>query len=264
MPFVNNQGIAIHYEVEGQGPPLVMQYGQYFPLEIWYELNYVDALRDHCQLILVDARGHGQSDKPYDPEAYRIELMASDIVAVLDHMGLDRASYMGYSSGGYLGYALAEHAQHRLRSLILGGTAPYTGSDPAAETAWHIDQANGLTTQTTAEFVANIEAFVVSLGFSPFSSRLKSAMMKHDLCALVAWHRPVVSGIPAYDDIPGKIYVPCLLYAGEDTEEYADARRAAAEIPAAVFVGIPNGQHLEGGAWIESLKPHILRSVSQA
>jgi pimeloyl-ACP methyl ester carboxylesterase len=263
MPFVNNLGVRIHYEVEGQGPPLIMQYGQYFPLEIWYELNYVDVLKNHCQLILVDARGHGQSDKPYDPEAYQIELMMSDIVAVLDHRGLDRASYMGYSSGGYLGYALAKHAPHRLRSLILGGTEPYTGPDPAAETAWHIDQANRLTTQTTAEFVASIEAFVVSLGFSPFSPRLRSAMMRHDLCALVAWHRSVVSSIPAYDDIPGKISVPCLLYAGEDTEEYANARRAAEEIPDAAFVGIPNGQHLEGGTWIETLKPHVIRTAGR-
>jgi len=263
MPFVNNQGIAIHYKVEGQGPPLVMQYGQYFPLEIWYELNYVDALQDHCQLILVDARGHGGSDKPYAPEAYRIELMVSDIVAVLDHLGLDQASYMGYSSGGYLGYALAKHAPHRLRSLILGGTGPYTGPDPTAGTAWHIDQANRLVTQTTAEFVADIETFVASLGFPPFSPRLKSAMMKHDLCALVAWHRSVVSVILAYDDIPREISVPCLLYAGEDTAEYADARRAAEEIPDAAFVGIPHGQHLEGGTWIETLKPHIVRTVGR-
>jgi pimeloyl-ACP methyl ester carboxylesterase len=68
-----------------------------------------------------------------------------------------------------------------------------------------------------------------------------------------------VSGIPAHDDIPGKISVPCLLYAGEDAEEYANARRAAEEIPDAAFVGIPNGQHLEGGTWIETLKPHVIR-----
>jgi pimeloyl-ACP methyl ester carboxylesterase len=264
MSSVNNQGVRIHYEVEGQGPPLVMQYGQYFPLEIWYELNYVNALQDHCQLILVDARGQGDSDKPYDPAAYRIELMASDVVAVLDHLGLHRAHYMGYSSGGYLGFALARHAQPRIRSLILGGTAPYPGPDPAAETAWHAEQADRLATQTTAEFAADIEAFIVSQGFPPFSPRMKSAMLKHDLRALVAWHRSVVSGVPAYDDMLGAIAVPCLLYAGEETEEYADARRAAAEIPGAAFVDILNGQHLEGGTWIETLKPHILRTVGQA
>ena len=49
MPFSNNQGIRIHYEIEGSGIPLVLQYGQYFPLDIWYELNYVSALKDHYQ-----------------------------------------------------------------------------------------------------------------------------------------------------------------------------------------------------------------------
>jgi hypothetical protein len=44
MPFTNNHGIRIHYEAEGEGPPLVLQYGQYFPLDIWHELNYVSAL----------------------------------------------------------------------------------------------------------------------------------------------------------------------------------------------------------------------------
>lgn len=264
MSSVNNQGVRIHYEVEGQGPPLVMQYGQYFPLEIWYELNYVNALQDHCQLILVDARGQGDSDKPYDPAAYRIELMASDVVAVLDHLGLHRAHYMGYSSGGYLGFALARHALPRIRSLILGGTAPYPGPDPAAETAWHAEQADRLATQTTAQFAADIEAFILSQGFPPFSSRIKSAMLKHDPSALVAWNRSVASGVPAYDDMLDAIAVPCLLYAGGETEEYADARRAATEIPGASFVGIPNGQHLEGGTWIETLKPHILRTVGQA
>ncbi len=38
MPYATNDGIRIHSEVEGQGPPLVMQYGQYFPLDVWYEL----------------------------------------------------------------------------------------------------------------------------------------------------------------------------------------------------------------------------------
>jgi pimeloyl-ACP methyl ester carboxylesterase len=68
----------------GQGPPLVMQYGQYFPLDGWHEYHYVAALQNDFQLILVDARGHGRSDKSHNPEAYRIEEFAGDIIAVLD------------------------------------------------------------------------------------------------------------------------------------------------------------------------------------
>jgi pimeloyl-ACP methyl ester carboxylesterase len=64
MAFANNKGIRIHYEVEGDGPPLVIQHGYSDSIETWYELGYVDALKGTHRLILVDARGHGASDKP--------------------------------------------------------------------------------------------------------------------------------------------------------------------------------------------------------
>ena len=264
MPVANNQGIRIHYECIGQGPPLIMQYGQYFPLDIWYEHNYVDSLKDDCRLILVDARGHGDSDKPHDPAAYQLETMAGDIIAVMDDLGLEKVHYMGYSGGGYLGFALAKMAPKRLRSLILGGTAPYPDPDPEAGAAWHVEQASRLEPQTTTEFVAELEEFLLSQGFPPLSPRMKTGMLKHDTRALVAWNRSNAQGVPAYDDILDSISVPCLIYAGENTDEHADAARAAQEIPGALFVSIPNGEHLEGGTWIDILRPHIKRTIMSA
>ena len=70
MPYVNSQGLRIHYQVEGDGPPLVLQHGFSDSLESWYDFGYVDALKPDYTLILVDARGHGQSGKPHDPDAY--------------------------------------------------------------------------------------------------------------------------------------------------------------------------------------------------
>jgi pimeloyl-ACP methyl ester carboxylesterase len=260
MPFVNNQGIRIHYEVEGDGPPLLLQYGQYFPLEIWYELNYVRVMQDDCRLILVDARGHGDSDKPHAPEAYQIELMASDIVSVLDELGLEKAHYMGYSSGGALGFVLAKYAPGRCSSLILGGTYPYSRPDDGS---WHAERIETLQRQTTADFVAGLGGFLASQGFPPLSARMRAGMLKHDTRALIAWHRAVrdMAGL-SFEDVLGTISVPCMLYAGEDAEEYALAQKAAQEIPGASFVGIPGGGHLEGGTWIDILWPHILHLVS--
>lgn len=257
MPFANNQGIRIHYEIEGEGSPVILQYGQYFPLDIWYELGYVRALKNDCQLILVDARGHGDSDKPYDPQAYRIELMVNDIISVLDVLGLEKAHYMGYSSGAYLGFAIAKYAQARCYSLILGGTDPYPASDDGS---WHAEQIKNLEKQSTADFVAGLEDFLSSQDFPPLSPRLRTSMLKHDTHALIAWHRAVPDN-PPFDDVLGSISVPCLLYAGENTDEYSGARRAAQEIPGATFVGIANGGHLEGGTWIDILQPHIIKIV---
>ena len=121
MPYADNNGIKIHYEVEGKGPPLVMQHGFGAFLEIWYDLGYVDALKDDFHLIMIDSRGHGTSEKPHDREAYSLALRVADVVAVLDHLNINTAHYHGYSMGGYIGWGIAKYAPDRFRSLIIGG-----------------------------------------------------------------------------------------------------------------------------------------------
>ena len=83
MPRVDNQGISIHYRVEGNGPPLVLQHGFADSSETWYERGYVAALNRNTASSLIDFRGHGQSDKPHDPPSFTPEKFASDTVAVL-------------------------------------------------------------------------------------------------------------------------------------------------------------------------------------
>ena len=83
MPYTTHQGVRLHYQVEGEGPPLVLQHGFTDSLQTWYELGYVEALQRDYRLILVDARGHGHSDKPHDPDAYAMAVIVGDIVAVL-------------------------------------------------------------------------------------------------------------------------------------------------------------------------------------
>lgn len=115
---MNHQGVNIFYEIEGQGRPLLLQYGQYIPHEIWRHLGYVGALKNDFQLIMVDARGQGDSDQPVDIHAYTEEVMVGDLLCVMDHLGLQQAGYMGYSSGGGLGYGLACRAPERVSALI--------------------------------------------------------------------------------------------------------------------------------------------------
>jgi pimeloyl-ACP methyl ester carboxylesterase len=100
MPYAGNNGVRSHYQVEGDGPPLVLQHGFTQSAKRWYLHGYVDALQSDYQLIVVDARGHGQSDKPHDPATYDVALMAGDVVAVLDALNLDKTPYWGYSMGG--------------------------------------------------------------------------------------------------------------------------------------------------------------------
>lgn len=66
MPRVDNEGVSIHYRVEGDGPPVVLGHGITDSSDFWYECGYVEALKPKYRLVLIDFRGHGKSDKPHD------------------------------------------------------------------------------------------------------------------------------------------------------------------------------------------------------
>ena len=123
MPRLVNEGVSIRYRVEGDGPPLVLQHGFMDSSETWYERGYVAALKPKYRLVLIDARGHGQSDKPYDPPSYTPEKFASDIIAVLDDLDMGAATYWGYSLGGFMAFALARHALDRVACFVVGGAS---------------------------------------------------------------------------------------------------------------------------------------------
>ncbi len=89
MPYTNSQGVRIHYEVEGRGPSLVLMHGFSSNLKTWRFYGYVKDLKGDYRLILLDARGHGDSDKPHDPKAYGPEMRTDDVVAVLNDLGVE-------------------------------------------------------------------------------------------------------------------------------------------------------------------------------
>ncbi len=128
MPFADNRGVRIHYQTVGKGRPVVLHHGTGGSGPDWVDFGYVEALRNNYQLILVDARGHGSSDKPHEPAAYDLSLRASDVVSVLDDLDLPKADYFGYSLGGWTGFGLAKHAPARFNSFVLGGAHPFAES----------------------------------------------------------------------------------------------------------------------------------------
>ncbi len=126
MPLAENtDGVKINYEVVGSGPPLVLQHDLLSDLNAWKTRGYVDALQDSFQLILIDSRGHGQSDKPDNPAAYELRTRVTDIAAVLNKLDIKHAHYMGYSMGGWMGYGITIYMPQRFKSLVIGGFGPF-------------------------------------------------------------------------------------------------------------------------------------------
>ncbi len=131
MPFITQGGVRIHYEVEGEGSPLLLHGGGAGDMELWRLAGYVDALGAKHQLILMDHRGHGTSDKPRDPAAHRIEDYREDVRSVLEAVGCDRVIFVGFSDGSKVGAALADSDPARVSALIdIDGLEPRDLSDP--------------------------------------------------------------------------------------------------------------------------------------
>jgi pimeloyl-ACP methyl ester carboxylesterase len=122
MPFVlATDGTKLHYESVGSGPALVLQTGGAGDGSMWRDAGYVEPLSSAYECILLDHRGHGQSDQPSRRESHSMPRYVDDIVELLDHLKVQRAGFWGYSQGGIIGLALAALHPERLTALVMTG-----------------------------------------------------------------------------------------------------------------------------------------------
>lgn len=107
-------GIKIHYAIYGQGSPVVFLHGGLANTDYWG--NQVPAVAAHHTVILIDSRGHGRSTR--DARSYGYDLMADDVVAVLDALKVQKADIVGWSDGGILGIDLALRHPERVGKVF--------------------------------------------------------------------------------------------------------------------------------------------------
>ncbi|MFI2810225.1 MULTISPECIES: alpha/beta fold hydrolase [Microbulbifer] len=118
MPVVQRDSLALHYEIQGSGPALVLLHSFLCSGAMWRE--QVEALAEHYTVITVDIRGHGKSSVPQQP--FSIYDLMEDALAVLDREGIDSAIWAGLSIGGMIALRAAVKAPQRVRGLILMDT----------------------------------------------------------------------------------------------------------------------------------------------
>src|SRR5690349_146847 len=123
MPRFKHEGVDIAFLDEGEGEPIVLVHGFASNKEVnWVVPGWVSTLtRAGRRAIALDNRGHGASTKLYDPAAYHSAVMAEDVRALLDHLGIAYADVMGYSMGARICAFLALAHPDRVRSVVLGG-----------------------------------------------------------------------------------------------------------------------------------------------
>jgi pimeloyl-ACP methyl ester carboxylesterase len=248
MPYATNQGVRIHYQVEGDGAPLVLLHGFNSNLANWYERGYVEPLRCDYRLILIDARGHGASDKPHDRAAYTWPIPVADVIAVLDHLHIPQAHVLGYSMGGGACFGLAKYAPTRVMSLLIGGI-------PAQEDSFATFE--GVDGTDPESFFAAYEA---KLGVRLPPDR-KARMATNDLQALAA----AAQTRPSLEEVLPQMTMPCLLFVGEADPWSPLVQDNARRIPKATVVSFPGLGHAEVSRRADLVLPQVtqfLRAVT--
>jgi pimeloyl-ACP methyl ester carboxylesterase len=249
MPKLDRDGVNIHYEVHGSGPPLLLTHGYSSTSAMWQ--GQVEALSKRHTLILWDMRGHGQSDYPDDTAAYSEALTVGDMAALLDKVGAATGIVGGLSLGGYMSLAFYRAYPERVRALLIIDTGPGFKKDEARE-AWN-KRAHDTGDRFEREGLESLKS----------ASRERSGVVHRDASGLARAARGMLTQRDAgvIETLP-RIKVPALVVVGaEDTPFLAASDYMAAKIPGAQKVVIPSAGHAanidQPQAFIDAVLPFL-------
>jgi pimeloyl-ACP methyl ester carboxylesterase len=229
--FAVSDGISIAYEVAGEGSPIILVHGfASNRITNWRAPGWYDTLTvAGRQVVALDVRGHGESDKPHRREAYDEGELAADVVRLMDHLRFDQADVMGYSMGGFISLRLLHDAPDRVRRAVVAGVG---------------DNYYGRGTAETASIAAALRAPDVSSVSNavPRQFRLFAEQGRNDLEALaLCMTRPRRSLTPAE---LAAVDVPTLIVVGEKDTITGPPSALAKALPSAHVAIVPGRDHM--------------------
>jgi pimeloyl-ACP methyl ester carboxylesterase len=234
LPTFLSNGVEIAYIDErpdtDAGTPILLIHGFASSLRVnWVDTGWVKHLnREGYRVIALDNRGHGQSQKLYSTDDYRLPVIAEDARALLDHLSIAQAHVMGYSMGAKITALLALQHPARVRSAIFAGMG--------------IHMVRGL---SGAEAIAAaLEAPTINdvTDASARTFRLFADQTKSDLLALAACVRAIREPVTA--DVVAGIHCPVLVAVGTADTVAGSAAELAALIPGAEVLDITGRDHM--------------------
>jgi pimeloyl-ACP methyl ester carboxylesterase len=252
MARLNQDGVEIHYEVHGEGRPLLLTHGFGASGRMWGP--QIEAFSRRYRLILWDMRGHGHTDYPEDPAAYSEAATVADMAAILDAVGAPRAIVGGLSLGGYM--SLAFHLAHpeRVEGLLIIDTGPGYRKDEPRD-GWN---ANALRTAAIYETEGLARLERAGPEAQGAGHRSAEGIARAARGMLTQRDARVINSLPA-------IAVPALVVVGaNDTPFLAASDYMAAKIPGAAKAVIPDAGHAANIDQPEAFNAAVLGFLERA
>jgi pimeloyl-ACP methyl ester carboxylesterase len=231
MQRFNSDGVTIAFKDEGSGDPVLLIHGFASNSTVnWRNTNWMRTLNGAgYRVIALDNRGHGQSEKLYDPELYPARIMAEDARRLLDHLHIDRADVVGFSMGARIAAFLSITHPQRVRSVTLGGM----GINLVKGIGGSDDIATALEAPSGEDIVDdNIRAY-----------RVFAEQTNGDLRALAACMRASREKITA-EQLAG-IKCPVLVAVGTEDVTAGSGQELADLIPGAEYLPIIGRDHMK-------------------
>ena len=240
MPILKSGEARIHYALQGQSglPVLVFSNSLGANYSMWDP--QASEFRKKFRILRYDTRGHGQSSST--PGPYSIELLAKDVIVLLDALDLDRVHFCGLSMGGMIGMWLGVHAPEHLNKLVLCNTGARIGTLETWNARIEAVRKNGMKSVAPA---------IIERWFTP-AFRQKAPEMMAKILKMIEEANPegyaaCCAAIRDFDcrEQLGKIHAPTLVISGahDPATPPADGRFLAQQIPGARYVEL-NAAHL--------------------
>jgi pimeloyl-ACP methyl ester carboxylesterase len=223
-----SDGLRLNYELHGRedGRPIVLVHG----FASHYRLNWVGTRWQETlteagfRTIGLDCRGHGESDKPHEKSAYAARLMAGDVRNLLDHLGIERADYLGFSMGARIGLQVVLDHPGRVGKAVLAGLG----------TKGAIDKAPAIARALRGGAPENS----VAASFYRFASGHRGSDLEALACCIEGLE-------PDFNHAElAAIKTPILIVIGDQDELVSGAHELVEQIPTARLVTVPGRDHL--------------------
>lgn len=229
VPGPASTTLRLAYDREGEGPPIILVHGFASNRAVnWKATGWYAALgKAGRQVIALDVRGHGGSDKPHNAAAYDEGELERDVTRLMDHLGIERADVMGYSMGGFITLRLLGEQPQRIRRAIVAGV----GENYYRRTTVDGDAiAAGLCAASTRDVK----------GAVPRQFRLFAEQGKNDLEALALCMLRPRATFASFPDAG----VPVLIVAGSTDSIAGDPQVLAKAVPHSRVFIVPNRDHM--------------------